>query len=1366
MDIIHRLNPFHRPSSSLSRNTPTPFSSRGRPSSSLEHGYPTPDTTPHPSFDISHHPSVELGRHSLTPTPTFLNTPREEDEDDAQRKLGHRRSHSLLRNLTSHPSLSALKAKSTRGKKKANRRKGIPLMPTDTNGQYLAPVDFGEAERPGTPGKLRKGSLKGSKSLPRDLRFSGEFQALDSIPPLPEASTYDTSALSRSQSSAATSRSGSTSPFKKRNTIRRKPAPSQPPEITVYHDCSTTPESMRVRMRFEVDMNSNYSGSPSRRRHKSFDVRSSSPSENRGVRDQTGRHLSSPPRAQAGPAGDSWGVSDYAFPRTRQHPHPVPIIQEQRVFAQSLYADSTTLFSPGDIVPVTASGRTAMTDEPEDMDPFGSGEESLLETPRKRKSARDLGVSAEHGAAQSSPARVFSRDIYGSPSEDSTSSTSHSTQLLSPTPERIGAHRRAESSPSPGRKSREAFLRAAKRSSSPFEIKLSPHVTRRMSLDAFGTPTAPTFTNPHEKEEGVEELAEYDESFEEEVSWEENQLSLQDRFEDQQVTQVYEQDMRSYDEVLADFQATELSTIMESSSSRGHESQYMSSEGRPTRRSTPPPARPSWDLFSERTQERLPTTPGLSSNGLPLPSPTPTTPLIHKKYASAPPLVGVSPQLLDAHLEHSQSLQDQVKAGVTMMEVLKSEVAEMRRRLSEEREEKEELLAALEEEREEKEELGAFAEGRVIDLEEAHRMSEAKDQALEQLRQVMAAHERALEEIREDKVFYEERCENLEGENEHHLSAKQTAEQSLFETDNENEELKRELRELQDKNDKLSKGKKAADDVVCDLKSELKYVESRLADFEGCEAQLRDAEAEVLELRGSKERAAELGQDVKRQTRRLAEKDGTISTLRLEMSSLKCEILDLAESSQELAASKALVKERDATIASLMAQLADLQNQLTSSQTDAHTDKLLLVTKDQTIDELNEKLRLVRFETNEKHFESQEALGKMRGQVEEATRLGAEREMAGMRANEMLARLMEEKRGWDEEREELYETLNRAPTGEDESASELRSEIQELSWQLANTMRDLQSLQDQLAVQDASLQHKTALITTQETELSNLRHALVDAEDSVAHSKAASERQSKDSERCLERLREQVQELESRLSSHDSALRSAVLEAESGKVSSQDSKWRIERYMADIDELKLSETKLRTQVEELRRQSAIGEFARVDLEKKVGKLEQDKELLNVALESKQMEVVLLQRKEKHRAPTPTRSAPRPTHSALSDSISRIPPTPTPSSGLDHTPLPRRLATSISATPASPRPRSNTVAASRPSSTRIPLGSSTRHNRVSDVSRMAAAGKAPTAKQVEPAAEKGKGVVRRTSLPVLVARPGSAAAGVLQSVNEK
>ncbi|WVQ74663.1 hypothetical protein IAR50_004266 [Cryptococcus sp. DSM 104548] len=1363
MDIIHRLNPFHRPTSSLSRNTPIPFSSRGRPSSSLEHGYPTHDTTPHPSFNSGHHPSAELGRHSFTPTPV-LHTPNEEDGEVAQRKLGHRRSHSLLRNLTSHPSLSALKAKSTRGKKTANRRKGIPLMPTDTNEQYPAPVDFGENERPGTPSKMRKGSLKGSKSLPRDLRFSGEFQALDSIPPLPETSTYNTSALTRSHSSAATSRSGGTSPFKKRNTIRRKPAPSQPPEVTVYHDCSSTPESMRVRMRFEVDLNSNYSGSPSRRRHKSFDVRSSSPSADRGIRDQSARHLSSPPRAQAAPIGDSsWDFSDYSFPRTRQHPHPVPIIQEQRVFARSVYADSTTFFSPGEIVPVTTSGRTAMFDEPEDLDPFGSGEESMLETPRKKKCATDLGVSAEHGNVKSSPARVFSRDMYGSPSEDSTSSTSHSTQLLSPSLERIGTHRRAESSPSPGRKSREAFSRAAKRSSSPFEIKLSSHVTRRMSLDAFGTPTAPTFNEPPGKQEWVEKLAEFDESFEEEVSWEEGQLSLQDRFDDHQVPQVYEQDMRSCDEVLANFQATELSTIMESSSSKGNESQIMSSEPRPTKLSSPPAPRPSWDLFSERTQERLPTTPGLSSNGLPLPSPTPTTPFIHKKYASAPPLAGVSPQLLDAHLEHSQSLQEQVKAGVLMMEVLKSEVAEMSRRLAEEREEKQDLRMALEEERDEKEELGAFAEGRVIDLEEGQRISEAKDQALEHLRQALTANERVVDQIREDKVFYEERCELLEGENEHHLSAKQTAEQSLIELETENKQLKCELRELQKKNGRLFKAKTAADDAVSDLKSELEYVESKLADFEGCEAQLRDAEAEVLELRGSKERAAELAKEVKHQQKRLAGKDGTISTLRLEISSLKCEVLDLAESSQELVASKVLVRERDATIATLKAALADLQTQLTSSLADTQTHKMSLVAKDRNIDELTEKLRLVRFETNEKFFEAQEALGKMREQVEEATRLGAEREMAGMRANEMLARFMEEKRSWDEEREELYETLNRASTTEGRSASQLRSEVLELSWQLANTMRDLENLQDRLAVQDASLQHKTALITAQETELANIRHALVDAEDSVAQSKAASERQSKDSERCLERLREQVQELETRLSSHDSALRSAVLEAESGKVSSQDSKWRIERYMADIDELKLSEAKLRTQVEELRRESAMGEVARVDLEKKIGDLKQDKELLNVALDSKQMEVVLLQRKEKHHAPTPTRSAPRSTTSIVSPSASRIPSTPTPSSGLDHTPLPRRLTMSTSAAPAFTRPQSNTVAASR-SSTRIPLGSSTRHNRVSDVSRMAT-GKPPAVKAVEPMAETAKGVVRRTSLPVLVARPGSAA-GTLKSVNEQ
>lgn len=234
-----------------------------------------------------------------------------------------------------------------------------------------------------------------------------------------------------------------------------------------------------------------------------------------------------------------------------------------------------------------------------------------------------------------------------------------------------------------------------------------------MSLDAFGTPTN-TSSYLHNKSDKIEELTDVDESCEshdwhqaKEAEAEKPPSPMYDTNQD---------GINTEEHPLASFRGTELSTIMESSSSRCNESQYMPSEpsGYSPIQSHSSLPRPSWDPFSNREWQQ-PSTPNLTADGLPMPNGvSPTSPLLSKKYMSAPPLVGVSPQLLDAHLEHCQSLKDQIRANSVMMEVLKSEIAEMKKRLADEAYEREELIE--------------FAEGRVMDLEEAQRQCDAKDQ--------------------------------------------------------------------------------------------------------------------------------------------------------------------------------------------------------------------------------------------------------------------------------------------------------------------------------------------------------------------------------------------------------------------------------------------------------------------------------------------------------------------------------------------------------------------------------------------------------------------------------------------------------------
>nr|KIR86891.1 hypothetical protein I308_02580 [Cryptococcus tetragattii IND107] len=1182
-------------------------------------------------------------------------------------------------------------------------------------------------------GKLKKGTLKPSKSLPRDLRLSEDFQLPNDLPPLPSSTKHDV--LNKSQAGMVTFRPGHVSPFKSQRTCLRGNTVTPTPEITLYHDCSGTPETVKLRMRFDLDWTSTYSGSPSRRRHNSFDERVS--------------HV------------------DPLTPRAQSIPPP------KRLRALQLCMNS--LISKPSNTPIRC-----------------------LEF-KRREFLLTLYMPIP-------PPEGF--DLCASPSASSESTyNSHFAHHLSPK-RSSPTHRRAESSPSPGRKPRDTFSKAAKRSSSPFEIKLSPQVTRRMSLDAFGTPTDLLF-NSHNKDDKIEEITDVGESYESR-DWHQAEEAKAEKPLSQTYDTNQDEFFSSDEQPLATFRGTELSTIMESSCSRGNESQCMSSEigrGSPMQSHGSLP-RPSWDPFSNNEWQQ-PFTPKLTADGLPMPnSMSPASPLLHKKYTSAPPLVGVSPRLLDAHLEHSQSLKDQISASSVIMEVLKSEVAEMKKRLGDEARERDELIE--------------FAEGRVMDLEEAQRRCDAQDQALEQLRQAMTAKEHMVEELREAKLFYEECCDSLERENDALLATKEETIQVCIEMETENDELKSELSKIQDENDKLRRDKKEAEVNIQALQTEMRFIKSKMSNMEDVEGLLRDTETEVLELRGGQESLLEIEKQLENRDVRMAERDRTIQVLRKSLDSARWECLNRVEAvTEELMASVQVISDKEEIVSDLTSKLSTheeysqltklaltakeeevneltskiksildkqredeemllkLRNQLqtlgaeskardseanerllmyaeemealseerkdlrmkvsdlsvqaisASSECDKH--KLVLIQKEQTINELTEKLRLIEFESDERHFESQEAIHRLKSQIEEQSKNAAEIEMGSVQTSRLLASYEEEKRLWEEEKEELYERLTQhmEETGNVEN---LQAEIDGLFFQL-------QVVQDECEVHKASAAQKSDLIRSRDAELAKLRHTIKEIEKSTAEARTAMDRRAKGYEREFANLHEQVEELKQKLSHNNSALRSAVLEAESGKVLSQDTKWRVDRYLTEIDKLKLGETKLTSHVEQLRMELAMDEFKRIELERKVTKLEQEKELLNVALESKQTEVALLQRKEKHRSvASPSFSSAKAFHSSqLSVSTSRILATPTSGTGINNAPPNFRLATSIG---------KDMTGSKLNAASRLPLGASSRDNTVSDGSRVI-----PTKATRE--AEYARKKVARTSLPTL-ARPHSAA----------
>lgn len=217
---------------------------------------------------------------------------------------------------------------------------------------------------------------------------------------------------------------------------------------------------------------------------------------------------------------------------------------------------------------------------------------------------------------------------------------------------------------------------------------------------------------------------------------------------------------------------------------------------------------------------------------------------------------------------------------------------------------------------------------------------------------------------------------------------------------------------------------------------------------------------------------------------------------------------------------------------------------------------------------------------------------------------------------------------------------------------------------------------------------------------------------------------------------------------------------------------RLETFITELDRVALSETTLREEVAALRKKSASDEMSRMELKKHVARLENDKELLNVALESKQTELALATRKSTRAAGTVTPTTNR-TSSArhLVSSTSKV----QRPSAMDETPTAARyLSSSTTSTTQSAmkasRRESSIIAPSPAPSQRStkpkPLGASTQHNRTPERQKSSAL----TAKiviststskpKVQSSAASAPGtqqhvVNRRSSLPVLRRQPSLA-----------
>jgi hypothetical protein len=332
----------------------------------------------------------------------------------------------------------------------------------------------------------------------------------------------------------------------------------------------------------------------------------------------------------------------------------------------------------------------------------------------------------------------------------------------------------------------------------------------------------------------------------------------------------------------------------------------------------------------------------------------------------------------------------------------------------------------------------------------------------------------------------------------------------------------------------------------------------------------------------------------------------------------------------------------------------------------------------------------------------------------------------------------------------------------EDANARLEEDIQELQFLYEEALNQLEAARSEVEAQVGD-------ISLQQGEVEQLRAELEATQESLARITAQSTRAQREHDRTASDLKWQIDDLRTRLADQESKVRVAFVEREMSSATTADVQSRLTAYLGEIDRLKLAETKLLSEVEELRAASSGETLRVVELEKRIRELEEDKMLMDISLDNKETEITLLNRQaSRSGSVTPTRKR-------LVASTSRIPSTPSASTIArpGETPGPnRRLSVSMhgsaikrpvsaagavksgrreSSIMSTPKPTFNAPSLARRPSLATPtpagriLSATTKHNHTSDL-KLAGPRKSAAA---EPAGQ----VKRKTSLPTL-ARPAS------------
>ncbi|EIW69010.1 hypothetical protein TREMEDRAFT_62726 [Tremella mesenterica DSM 1558] len=1234
-DLLHRLNPFNRPSSAHSHHSKRPTSSLSGIVSAQQ--------------SIQEEPPL-LDRTYTTPVPPA--SPK------------HQRTPSILRSLAHHPSLAALKNRSR--KRRSKIRPSLPLGEVSTNGPQL---DTGSLGRSNSLKKFRRGSLKGSRSIPSDMRLTGSgtthYEQEEDIPPLPSPTPLQRSIIGASR------RAQHVHTPDHHSTHASVYLTTTPAELQVV-----TPDSVRVRrMRFEIELES-----PRKRGMSTSAVETTSPPKTLRIPGSPHtRHLSTPasPSHPFMTSSTNSSPPRLLAPSTQQHPHPVPLARHL-----SPYGNNGSYFDD-EFEPSTdyRHRRETSIDSDDGLSIMVPQEELPVGTPGGRTDDLRRGAFIDGAKHEKGAIRFFSRDMYSPEGLDSSfTSSPSSSDTHSP------GHTKTPSTTS----------KIDKRASSPFEVKLTPMVTKRMSLDAFGasSPEISDFVGGQ-----AEELVD-------------------------EPTDDLTPAMDGGAEVL--FHTTTLSTIDESPLS----AQSAQQEGTEWSSETDSP--------SEQTRSHTPSSrPVLGAHGLPLPH---RRPYVERKHSSAPPM-GISQALLEAHADYTKALQREIKAGEDVVEELQAESRQLRDALEEESEEKRTLMIELNE----KTRLLSKAQEDLV----------TSSEELSSSRRILAENEEFLTSLQIAHDFLATQVTSLAEENTRLSTAQKREAASLRAAHTVQFELGKELGTLRSQHQLVSRQLSDSKLANEQLRAKLAEADRRLestADEYAQHLGLYDADLQRWRSRAieHEDRTYDLQQELDQSE----ERQKSIET------ALKAANDANALLSQDL-------KDKEGTIVALEDELRrgdEEREEMRKNEGELRNSQERVAELEEANTALKDKLRTVTFGKDEESALAQRQIMELEERLAEMIADLQEKEDRFEEVQEGLRVLRGDQMMWEEERAELCDALERR--SEDLSQlSDLQSKISSLENQLLSAQQEISSLQSETINTRHHLSQSSSTVHSQLSEIHSLRAIAEEAQEtslktSRLHNRATVE---------ISSLTQQLADLRNQLQDQQRFTRESITRAEMEHARAEDLGSRLSTYLSEVDRLTLSEASLRSEISQLKQESSGENMRMMELEKRCRKLEDDKELLNVALDSKQTELVLLQRSKGGNSTPQNSHSSHPSHTSHSSHPSHTsqssygPQTSQGSQGSTTRKI-QHPYSSMSSIPTStinqnqrqmetpvPVRGSTAVLGGRGSVTPKPLGQSTKHNQT------------PTGKTTKMKEHK---VVKRSSLPVLVKKQSTVGMKKVSLVREQ